>query len=213
MDHLKRAKDELLAYEFLMGLLSTDRQLFFAAALAHTREILPIVYTPVVGAACTNYHKLILPAHMGLRLSLDDAGCIAQRLSEWPGDVRAIVVTDGERILGLGDLGANGMGIPVGKLALYSALAGVDPSKTLPVTLDCGTENEALLSDPYYCGLARRRERGAAYDDLVEEFVTAVQSRWGKRTLIQVRLQSIRRMPSHLHTHTICITLAYESLI
>ena len=186
VEHLKRCQDELAQYTFLMGLLASDKELFFATAAAHTEMVLPIVYTPTVGAACIAYDKLLLPPHLGLTISLQDAGSVATRLAEWPSQhVRAIVITDGERILGLGDLGTNGMGIPVGKLGLYTALAGVDPSCTLPICLDVGTENEALLTSPFYCGLKQRRERGAAYDALIEEFVVAVQARWGKQTLIQ----------------------------
>jgi len=145
---------------------------------------MPIVYTPTVGRACQLYGHLFRRAR-GMFVSTLDRGRVAEILENWPGDdVRVIVVTDGERILGLGDLGANGMGIPVGKLALYSACAGIDPATTLPVTLDARTENEDLLADPLYLGIRRRRLRGDEYDDLVAEFIQAAVRRW-PRALIQ----------------------------
>ena len=185
MEGLGRIGDDLAKYEYLVGLLDRDPRLFFATLEAHTSTIVPLVYTPVVGAACQQWSHLLAPAK-GLYISLDDAGRVAELLRQWPAaSVRAICVTDGGRILGLGDLGANGMGIPVGKLALYSGLAGVDPAVTLPVTLDVGTDNEELLADPVYCGLRRRREGGPAYYALVKEFVAAVLSVFGPDTLVQ----------------------------
>ena len=185
MEGIARRPDELAQYEYLLTVLHDDANLFFRALRAHTEKLMPIVYTPVVGAACLAWGRLLAPRAC-LYISLDDAGHVAERLASWPAaDVRAIVVTDGERILGLGDLGANGMGIPLGKLALYTALAGVNPALTLPVTLDVGTNNEALLADEFYSGLRRPRERGPAYDALVHEFVTGVKARWGPDVLLQ----------------------------
>ena len=172
---VRRISNNLAKYEYLITLLDRDARLFYATMRAHTAELMPLVYTPVVGEACQQWSNLLIP-YRGLYVSLEDAGNVRNVLANWPSkDVKAIVVTDGGRILGLGDLGANGLGIPVGKLALYSALAGVDPRVTLPVSLDVGTDNEALLADPQYVGLRRKRETGPAYYALVDEFVTAVK--------------------------------------
>ncbi|MET1081980.1 MAG: NAD-dependent malic enzyme, partial [Burkholderiales bacterium] len=143
--------------------------------IEHPEEMTPIVYTPTVGLACQQFGH-IFQRPRGLFVSANDRGRIAQVLRNWPYPARIIVVTDGERILGLGDLGANGMGIPVGKLALYTACAGVDPRFCLPVMLDAGTKNETLLCDPLYLGLQRTRLTGTDYDALVDEFVEATQA-------------------------------------
>ncbi len=144
----------------------------------HIERILPLIYTPTVGEACREFSHIARDPK-GFFITPDDRGRIRRILGNWPQqDIRVIVVTDGQRILGLGDLGANGMGIPIGKLALYTACAGIDPNACLPVTLDVGTNNEELRNDVLYLGYPRRRLEGKAYFDLVDEFVTAVQSRY-----------------------------------
>ena len=166
---------DLERYIYLMSLLDRNETLFYRVVIDKIEEMMPIVYTPTVGLACQEYGH-ILRRPRGIFISTKDKGRVIDVLRNWPNkNVRIIVVTDGERILGLGDLGANGMGIPVGKLCLYTACAGVHPGLCLPVTLDVGTNNEDLLNDVLYVGLRQRRLRREPYEDLVEEFVRAVQ--------------------------------------
>jgi len=175
LESVRGASSDLDRYIALTALQDRNERLFFRAVMDHVAEMLPILYTPTVGEACKRFSH-IFRRPRGLYLCPRDRGRIRSILRNWPAtrEVAVIVVTDGERILGLGDLGANGMGIPIGKLALYTACAGVHPGGTLPVMLDVGTENAELRDDPLYVGLPQHRLRGAEYDALVEEFVTAV---------------------------------------
>ncbi len=177
LENFHRKPSDLEKYVYMIALEDRNETLFYRTVVDEIETMMPIIYTPTVGEACRSFGHVFRRAR-GLYLSVDDRGDVARVLANWPHEVGVIVVTDGERILGLGDLGAYGMGIPVGKLSLYTACAGIDPARTLPVMLDVGTDNESLLDDPLYTGIRRPRLRGAAYDDLVDEFVAAVQERW-----------------------------------
>jgi malate dehydrogenase (oxaloacetate-decarboxylating)(NADP+) len=178
MSNYRAKPNDLERYIYLASLLDRNETLFYRLLVDHIEELMPIVYTPTVGRACQVYGQIFRRAR-GMFITARDRGRVRRVLRNWPrSEVRAIVVTDGERILGLGDLGANGMGIPIGKLSLYTACGGVHPAVTLPVTIDVGTENAELLDSPLYLGLRQRRLRGADYDALVEEFVTSANSLW-----------------------------------
>ncbi|MGD8366776.1 MAG: oxaloacetate-decarboxylating malate dehydrogenase, partial [Desulfobacterales bacterium] len=184
MGNYYRKTTDLERYIFLVALQDRNQTLFYRVLSEHLEEMLPIIYTPTVGKACQEFVH-IFRRPRGVFVSTRNKGHFSDILRNWPNrNVRVIVMTDGERILGLGDLGAAGMGIPVGKLALYTACAGIHPSWCLPVTIDVGTNNLDLLKDPLYFGMKHERIRGEAYDDLIEEFINAVEDNF-PHTLIQ----------------------------
>ncbi len=175
LENFRRLPSTLEKYIFMTALHDRNEALYFRVVIENTDEMMPIIYTPTVGLACQQFGH-IYQRPRGVFVTANDRGQVRNMLRNWPHhDVAMIVVTDGERILGLGDLGSNGMGIPVGKLALYTACAGVPPTQCLPVMLDVGTNNAALRDDPLYLGLAQPRLTGAAYDELVDEFIVAAR--------------------------------------
>lgn len=184
-DQRKRRKKSLdnqptsfAKYALMRDLQDSDETLFYSLIAHSTEELLPIVYTPAVGEGCQRFSE-IWRKPRGLFISYPNRRLIDQMLADPRYDpIRCIVVSDGERILGLGDQGAGGMGIPIGKMALYTALGGIPPQHCLPILLDVGTDNEALLNSPIYIGWQHRRVRGREYDDFIESFVSAVQRRW-----------------------------------
>lgn len=172
-------------YRYLLQIADTNEKLFYRVLQKNVEELLPVVYTPTVGQACMEFGSLFTKPR-GMYISLKDRGNVRNIINNWPArTVEAIVVTDGSRILGLGDLGAYGMGIPIGKLMLYTACAGVAPEKCLPVLIDVGTDNKNHHDDPMYTGIKEPRDRSMAYDYLIEEFITAAVARWGEKCLIQ----------------------------
>lgn len=171
VDHLK---DPINKYVYLMQMLDNNQTLFFRTVMDNPVKYFPLIYTPTVGEACQKFGQLFRRPR-GIYISIKDKDKIREILENWNvRDVRVTVVTDGGRILGLGDLGISGMGIPIGKLALYTACAGIDPDYTLPIVLDAGTNNETLLKDPLYLGLRIHRVRGKEYEDFIDEFISVI---------------------------------------
>lgn len=184
IENIRRKESNIEKYIFLSALQDRNERLFYRTVMDHMQELLPIIYTPTVGEVCQQFSH-IYRIDKGFYITPEDKGEIDTLLDNWPEkDIRVIVITDGSRILGLGDLGCNGMGIPIGKLSLYTAGGGIHPEKCLPVMLDMGTDNEALLEDLLYLGYPHKRLQGEEYDEIVDEFVMAVQERFPK-ALIQ----------------------------
>ncbi|KAL5576926.1 hypothetical protein UlMin_018625 [Ulmus minor] len=185
MHNIRQYQVPLQKYMAMMDLQERNQKLFYKLLIDNVEELLPIVYTPTVGEACQKYGSIFMRPQ-GLYISLREKGKILEVLRNWPEkNIQVIVVTDGERILGLGDLGCQGMGIPVGKLSLYTALGGVRPSACLPITIDVGTNNETLLNDEFYIGLRQKRATGQEYAELLHEFMSAVKQLYGEKILIQ----------------------------
>ncbi len=178
MQRLRALRTPFGKYALLRDLQDTNETLFYALLQRNIEEMLPLVYTPTVGEGCQRFSE-IWKKPRGLFLSYPNKGRILQILSHSRYDaIKCIVVSDGERILGLGDQGAGGMGIPIGKMALYTALGGIHPEHCLPILLDVGTDNEDRLGNPIYIGWGHRRIRGQEYDDFIEIFVSSVKKRW-----------------------------------
>ena len=183
-ENYRRKDTDIGKYIFLEALHDRNATLYYAMLLNNLEDMTPIIYTPTVGLACQQYGHIFRRTR-GMYISAKGKGEIKKRIDNWLEDeVDVIVVTDGSRILGLGDLGASGMGIPVGKLSLYVACAGIHPSKTLPIVIDVGTENEDLLDNPLYLGENHRRLKGEEFYEIVDEFIIAAHERW-PRALIQ----------------------------
>lgn len=173
--NMRRKAYDIERYVYLQALQGRNERLFYRLLIDHVDELMPLIYTPTVGQACQEFAHIFRQPR-GFYITPADRGNVRDIMHNWPEvDVRMIVVTDGERILGLGDLGANGMGIPIGKLSLYTACAGIPPQQCMPVMLDVGTNNEVLRNDPLYLGVQQSRLTGDDYNALVEEFVEAVQ--------------------------------------
>jgi malate dehydrogenase (oxaloacetate-decarboxylating)(NADP+) len=206
LGNIREKPTDLERYLYLVALQDRNENLFYRVVMNHLEEMMPIIYTPTVGQACQEFQHIFRKPR-GFYVTLQDRGHVRDILQNWPhDDVKIIVITDGERILGLGDLGAQGMGISIGKLSLYTACAGIHPTQCMPVMLDVGTNNEKLLNDPLYNGIERRRVRGQEYDDLFEEFVTAATEMF-PNVLIQLEdfgnTNAFRLLEQYRHTHCV----------
>ena len=178
LENIAKKPNNIERYLYLSALQSRNERLFYSVLNNNIEALLPIVYTPTVGEACLSFSQVYTEAK-GFYITPFDKGNIANILNNWPEEnIKVIVVTDGERILGLGDLGANGMGIPIGKLILYSSCGGIDPACCLPVMIDVGTNNEKLRNDPLYLGIPEERIKGEAYTSLLDEFMEAVTTKY-----------------------------------
>jgi malate dehydrogenase (oxaloacetate-decarboxylating)(NADP+) len=178
MRHIRAEPDPVKKNLYLQDLHNRNETLYHRIIVDHVAEIAPLIYTPTVGTVCQQFGSQFRRSR-GMYFSRDDRGHFSSMVYNWPcDDVHVIVVTDGSRILGLGDLGVHGMGIPIGKLALYCAAGGIAPHRVLAVTLDVGTDNETLLNDDDYMGIQEPRLDGDEYYDLVDEFMQAVTGRW-----------------------------------
>ena len=183
LENMRRKAYDIEKYIFLSGLQARNERLYYRTVIENIEEIMPLIYTPTVGQACKEFAHIFRDPK-GFYINPDDKGDIRKILDNWPeDDIRVIVITDGQRILGLGDLGANGMGIPIGKLALYVACAGIQPSQCLPIMFDVGTNNQELLDDPLYLGYPHKRLEGDEYSELMAEFVDAIQDKFPKALL------------------------------
>jgi malic enzyme len=185
MRNVRALQSPIQQHLHLVGLLERNERLFHKTLVDHVEELLPVVYTPTVGQVCKTFSELFTRPR-GLYITARDKGMIHRIMKNWPEKrVKLIVVTDGERVMGLGDLGVQGMGVAVSKTMLYTAIGGVDPADILAVCLDVGTNNESLLNDPLYIGTKQRRVTGDAYDELLDEFVEAAKRRFGERCVVQ----------------------------
>ena len=191
MDRLDSLEHDIDKYVLLHSILETDATLYFGAILRDVPKIMPLVYTPTVGEACQKFSQIHTNQPKGIYLSKYDKGNIANVMRNWPfkDKVKVICVTDGERILGLGDLGCNGMGIPVGKLALYTALGGIEPEGTLPMHIDFGCNVDSVRDDKLYMGLKEKRpnthKKIKEYDEFMEEYFEAVNEVFGRDCMVQ----------------------------
>jgi len=206
LGNIREKPTDLERYLYLVALQDRNENLFYRVIMNNLEEMMPLIYTPTVGKACQEFQH-IYRSPRGFYVSMQDKGRVKEILQNWPHKhAKIIVITDGERILGLGDLGAQGMGISIGKLSLYTACAGIRPTDCMPVMLDVGTNNEKLLNDPLYNGIERKRVRGKEYDELFAEFVSAATETF-PNVLIQIEdfgnTNAFRLLEQYRHTHCI----------